>query len=74
MSIVDTDAWTCPHDGCGETVRGTRRHLNHHRGIHARRHGTTRAALRPTTAKSREPAARTDLSIPAAPRQRRRTR
>lgn len=67
MSAVDTDAWTCPHPDCGETVRGGRRQRRHEQGAHARRHGTGRqpSAARPAPA---------DLVIPAAPRDRGRVR
>jgi hypothetical protein len=71
MTVVDTDAWTCPV--CEETVRGSRRHRGHHRGIHARRHGTTRAELNPDGATRPQPARR-ELVIPPAPKIRRRTR
>lgn len=67
MSVVDTDAWTCPL--CEETVRGSRRHRGHHRGIHARRHGTTRAELA-----NRPAPPRRELVVPAAPTLRRRIR
>lgn len=75
MAAADTDVWTCP--ACEETVRGSRQHRSFTRGVHARRHGTTRAELNTgglLRTKTRTPGKAGELVIPPAPKIRRRTR
>lgn len=68
--MSDVDTWTCPV--CDETASGVGKTCSFQRGIHARRHGTTRAELNPPGG---TPApVRRELVIPPAPKTRRRVR
>lgn len=85
MSWTDPHVWTCPHPGCGETVRGAAAHRRGQQRAHARRHGTcpeTAAGIDAALAEHRTPrprrsgesAPRTSPQIPPAPRARPRHR
>lgn len=67
MSIVQDDVWTCPD--CNETTRGTARARRTQQRAHAKRHGKERGDLVEQARHTAPP-----LSIPAAPKTRRRVR